>query len=159
MLQSSTPTHLAHLCSFPQPSSSAVCPSSRSSGPKVRKRLLGTVPIVSWLPRYPFRENALGDFISGISVGIMQLPQGEHEKKRTFISSDSLSDRTLLLNLTHWSTMAFVRPRLCRNGLRLAGISPSRLWALLLLLPSSHLLHLRHIQAHLHWFGLVLQHL
>uniref|UniRef100_H3D3A0 Solute carrier family 26 member 6 n=1 Tax=Tetraodon nigroviridis TaxID=99883 RepID=H3D3A0_TETNG len=50
--------------------------SLRSSGPKVRKHLLGTVPIVSWLPRYPFKENALGDLISGISVGIMQLPQG-----------------------------------------------------------------------------------
>lgn len=43
----------------------------------MKKRLLGTVPIVSWLPRYPFKENALGDLISGISVGIMQLPQGE----------------------------------------------------------------------------------
>lgn len=71
------------------------------------------------------------------------------------------SDHWPLLNLTHWivtKVMAFVLPRLCRNGLRLAGIGPSRLWPLLLLLPSSHLLHLRHIQAHLHWFGLVLQH-
>ncbi|XP_056895957.1 solute carrier family 26 member 6 [Takifugu flavidus] len=50
--------------------------SLRSSGPKAKKRLLGTLPIISWLPRYPFKENALGDLISGISVGIMQLPQG-----------------------------------------------------------------------------------
>lgn len=47
----------------------------------MRKRLLGMVPIVSWLPRYPFKENALGDLISGISVGIMQLPQGEVENQ------------------------------------------------------------------------------
>lgn len=63
--------------SKPSASVSTLCLSLRSSGPKAKKRLLGTLPIISWLPRYPFKENALGDFISGISVGIMQLPQGE----------------------------------------------------------------------------------
>lgn len=46
------------------------------SGPRVKKCIVGSVPVVSWLPRYSFRENILGDIISGISVGIMQLPQG-----------------------------------------------------------------------------------
>uniref|UniRef100_A0A674PM04 Solute carrier family 26 member 6 n=1 Tax=Takifugu rubripes TaxID=31033 RepID=A0A674PM04_TAKRU len=61
---------------IPRASVSTLCLSLRSSGPKAKKRLLGTLPIISWLPRYPFKENALGDLISGISVGIMQLPQG-----------------------------------------------------------------------------------
>ncbi|NP_001410200.1 solute carrier family 26 member 6 [Danio rerio] len=48
----------------------------RCTGPKAKSCFLSFIPLLAWLPKYPFRENAIGDLISGISVGIMHLPQG-----------------------------------------------------------------------------------
>ncbi|XP_067854619.1 solute carrier family 26 member 6 isoform X2 [Heptranchias perlo] len=47
----------------------------RCSGPKAKSFLFKLIPILRWLPKYPFREWLIGDICSGFSVGIVQLPQ------------------------------------------------------------------------------------
>ncbi|XP_036905689.1 solute carrier family 26 member 6-like isoform X2 [Sturnira hondurensis] len=43
---------------------------------RARALLLRYLPVLAWLPRYPVRDWLLGDVLSGLSVAIMQLPQG-----------------------------------------------------------------------------------
>lgn len=49
---------------------------TRCSVPRLKQLVQRWVPVLDWLPKYPIRENAIGDLISGCSVAIMHLPQG-----------------------------------------------------------------------------------
>ncbi|KAK3545089.1 hypothetical protein QTP86_034547 [Hemibagrus guttatus] len=48
----------------------------RCSSEKAKSILFGLLPILSWLPSYPLKEYLFGDVVSGLSTGVMQLPQG-----------------------------------------------------------------------------------
>ncbi|XP_037367127.1 prestin isoform X3 [Talpa occidentalis] len=43
---------------------------------KIRSIVYMFLPITKWLPAYKFKEYVLGDLVSGISTGVLQLPQG-----------------------------------------------------------------------------------
>ncbi|XP_066897797.1 prestin isoform X3 [Kogia breviceps] len=43
---------------------------------KIRNIIYMFLPITKWLPAYQFKEYVLGDLVSGISTGVLQLPQG-----------------------------------------------------------------------------------
>ncbi|XP_067915363.1 prestin [Heterodontus francisci] len=47
----------------------------RCSTKKAKSILFNFVPILVWLPKYPVKEYLLGDLVSGLSTGVMQLPQ------------------------------------------------------------------------------------
>ncbi|XP_069621213.1 prestin [Ranitomeya imitator] len=53
-----------------------VAQSCRCTVKKAKTQLYSFLPILKWLPRYPVKEYLLGDLISGLSTGVMQLPQG-----------------------------------------------------------------------------------
>lgn len=50
---------------------------ARCSGSAAKSLLFRFLPFLRWMPRYPIKDWLLGDIVSGFSVGIMHLPQGE----------------------------------------------------------------------------------
>ncbi|XP_018415927.1 PREDICTED: prestin [Nanorana parkeri] len=50
--------------------------SCRCTAKKAKSQLFSFLPILKWLPRYPVKEYLMGDIVSGLSTGVMQLPQG-----------------------------------------------------------------------------------
>ncbi|KAK7896867.1 hypothetical protein WMY93_022192 [Mugilogobius chulae] len=43
---------------------------------RAKSILFGVLPILSWLPSYPLRKYIFSDVVSGLSTGVVQLPQG-----------------------------------------------------------------------------------
>uniref|UniRef100_W5KJX2 Solute carrier family 26 member 5 n=1 Tax=Astyanax mexicanus TaxID=7994 RepID=W5KJX2_ASTMX len=50
--------------------------SCRCSSERAKSAIFSFLPILSWLPSYPVKEYLFGDIVSGLSTGVMQLPQG-----------------------------------------------------------------------------------
>uniref|UniRef100_UPI0037E795F8 prestin n=1 Tax=Semicossyphus pulcher TaxID=241346 RepID=UPI0037E795F8 len=48
----------------------------RCSSEKAKAALFSTLPILTWLPSYPVKQYLFSDVVSGLSTGVVQLPQG-----------------------------------------------------------------------------------
>ncbi|KAM8740739.1 prestin isoform 1-T2 [Acanthopagrus schlegelii] len=48
----------------------------RCSTEKAKAAILTFLPILTWLPSYPVKQYLLSDVVSGLSTGVVQLPQG-----------------------------------------------------------------------------------
>ncbi|KAI2665420.1 Prestin [Labeo rohita] len=62
----------------------------RCSSEKAKSVLFGFLPILTWLPSYPVKEYLFGDIVSGISTGVMQLPQALPELRGKVSSGSPL---------------------------------------------------------------------
>ncbi|KAM4588911.1 solute carrier family 26 member 6, like 1 [Odontesthes bonariensis] len=50
--------------------------SFRCTVPKLKRSVMSSFPVLYWLPKYSVWDYGMPDLVSGISVGIMHLPQG-----------------------------------------------------------------------------------
>uniref|UniRef100_A0AAQ5ZXI9 SLC26A/SulP transporter domain-containing protein n=1 Tax=Amphiprion ocellaris TaxID=80972 RepID=A0AAQ5ZXI9_AMPOC len=48
----------------------------KCSSKKAKAAALSLLPILTWLPSYPVKQYLLSDVVSGLSTGVVQLPQG-----------------------------------------------------------------------------------
>ncbi|XP_046878718.1 prestin [Hypomesus transpacificus] len=67
---------LHHRVRSPKPLHKRLAQHVRCSSERAKAIALSFLPILTWLPSYPVKEYLFGDVVSGISTGVMQLPQG-----------------------------------------------------------------------------------
>lgn len=53
-----------------------ICDSIKNLKPK--EILENFCPVFQWIPKYSARDNLMSDIVSGFTVAIMHIPQGEH---------------------------------------------------------------------------------
>lgn len=63
----------------------------RCSPAKTKAAALSFLPILTWLPSYPVREYLFSDVVSGLSTGMVQLPQGQWPAFLSCVSWDRWS--------------------------------------------------------------------
>jgi hypothetical protein len=49
----------------------------KPSVPCMKNYLLERFPFFAWIPQYDYKENLLKDVIAGLTIGIIQIPQGK----------------------------------------------------------------------------------
>lgn len=146
----------------------------RCSSEKAKAAALSFMPILSWLPSYPVKKYLFSDVVSGLSTGVVQLPQGQwtvqqrrakqrgcEQGRRRLQRSSFCFMLTLFWHRWHFDTVmeslslqdCLFGNVLCsllhRTSLRYAGCGASCLWSVLLLLPGAAVHLLRHVQAHI----------
>ena len=52
------------------------CSSLRCSKRTLLSFIFSVLPVLRWLPKYKVKKDAVRDFAGGLTVGIMQIPQG-----------------------------------------------------------------------------------
>lgn len=146
----------------------------RCSSEKAKAAALSFMPILSWLPSYPVKKYLFSDVVSGLSTGVVQLPQGQWtvqqrrvqhrgcEQGRLRLQSSSFCLMlTLFWHRWHFDTVMeslnlqdclfgnVLSSLLHRTSLRYAGCGASCLWSVLLLLPGPAVHLLWHVQTHI----------
>lgn len=64
--------------------------SRRCSWHKFRRCLLTVFPFLEWMCFYRFKDWLLGDLLAGISVGLVQIPQGKKDTRAFHTDNISL---------------------------------------------------------------------
>lgn len=146
----------------------------RCSSEKAKAAALSFMPILSWLPSYPVKKYLFSDVVSGLSTGVVQLPQGQWAVQQHCVKHWGCEQGRLRLRATvfcfmltlfwhrwHFDTVMeslnlqdclfgnVLSSLLHRTSLRYAGCGASCLWSVLLLLPGPAVHLLWHVQTHI----------